>query len=193
MQSAIWRASQRQNAMRAAPVLLPERCSLKKPMTEKFDDEDSGGNVHANLRRPNAERLKIKSGLVIEITKAIRSPGITQVDAGEHMGLAQPKVSLMLRGQFSSVSARRNRCSLAHISTRHKKTDTVHHHELFWHIHPKGNALSGGYRPCHLCDSGIWSGRDLVQPVNEARSAERDFNKCHAVDCLRRCAANRIY
>ena len=90
-------------------------------MTEKFDDEDSGGNVHENLGRPNAERRKIKSGLVIEITKAIRSPGIRQVDAGEHMGLAQAKVSLMLRGQFSSVSARRNRCSLAHISTRHKK------------------------------------------------------------------------
>lgn len=60
--------------------------------------EMSSGNVFADLGLPDADKLKIKSGLVIEITKAMRKLGLTQKAASERMGIPQPKVSAMLRG-----------------------------------------------------------------------------------------------
>ena len=69
--------------------------------------ERSSGNVFADLGLPDAEKLKIKSGLVIEITKAVRKLGLTQEEAARRMGITQPKVSGMLRGDFSNLSERK--------------------------------------------------------------------------------------
>jgi len=63
--------------------------------------------VFADLGLPNAENLKIKSGLVIEITKAIRRLNLTQAQAAERMGISQPKVSALLGGEFSNLSERK--------------------------------------------------------------------------------------
>ena len=65
------------------------------------------GNVFADLGLPDADKLKIKSGLVIEITTAMRTMGITQKAAAERMGISQPKVSAMLRGDFTNLSERK--------------------------------------------------------------------------------------
>ena len=62
-----------------------------------------------------ADKLKIKSGVVIEITRAIRKLGLTQEEAGRRMGIPQPKVSAMLRGDFSELSERRLMDSLNHL------------------------------------------------------------------------------
>ena len=56
---------------------------------------------------PDADKLKIKSGLVIEITKAVRKLGLTQDEAARRMGITQPKVSGMLRGDFTNLSERK--------------------------------------------------------------------------------------
>jgi predicted XRE-type DNA-binding protein len=72
-----------------------------------IDVEVSSGNVFADLGLPDAEKLKIKSGLVIEITRAIRRLGLNQEEAGRRMGVSQPKVSSMLRGDFSNLSERK--------------------------------------------------------------------------------------
>jgi len=69
--------------------------------------EKGTGNVFADLGLPDADKLKIKSGLVIEITKAMRTMGITQKAAAERMGISQPKVSAMLRGDFANLSERK--------------------------------------------------------------------------------------
>ena len=69
--------------------------------------ETSSGNVFADLGLANADKLKIKSGLVIEITKAIRKLGLTQAEAAQRMGITQPKVSGMLRGDFANLSERK--------------------------------------------------------------------------------------
>jgi predicted XRE-type DNA-binding protein len=63
--------------------------------------------VFADLGLPDADKLKIKSGLVIEITRAVRKLGLTQEEAGRRMGIPQPKVSAMLRGDFSNLSERK--------------------------------------------------------------------------------------
>jgi predicted XRE-type DNA-binding protein len=65
------------------------------------------GNVFADLRLRDAAKLKIKSGLVMEITRAIRKHGLTQQEAAKRIGLTQPKVSGMLRGDFSNLSERK--------------------------------------------------------------------------------------
>lgn len=69
--------------------------------------EWNSGNVFADLGLPDADKLKIKSGLVIEITKAIRHLKLTQKAAAERMGIPQPKVSAMLRGDFANLSERK--------------------------------------------------------------------------------------
>lgn len=67
----------------------------------------SSGNVFADLSLPDAEKLKMKSGLMIEITKAVRRLDLTQEEAGRRMGLPQPKVSALLRGDFTNLSERK--------------------------------------------------------------------------------------
>ena len=41
----------------------------------------------ADLGLPDAGKLKVKSGLVIEITRAVRRLGLTQEEAGRRMGI----------------------------------------------------------------------------------------------------------
>jgi predicted XRE-type DNA-binding protein len=80
---------------------------MRKRMIDGVEIEKSSGNVFADLGLPDANRLKIKSGLVIEITKAVRNLGLSQEEAGRRMGLPQPKVSGLFRGDFSNVSERK--------------------------------------------------------------------------------------
>jgi predicted XRE-type DNA-binding protein len=67
----------------------------------------SSHNVFADLGLPEADKLKIKTGLVVEIRKATRILELTQHDAAKRMGISQPKVSDMMRGDFSNLSERK--------------------------------------------------------------------------------------
>jgi predicted XRE-type DNA-binding protein len=69
--------------------------------------EISSGNVFADVELPDAPKLKIKSGLVIEITKAVRKMGLSQEEVGRRMGISQAKVSGLLRGDFTNLSERK--------------------------------------------------------------------------------------
>ncbi|GHU07158.1 transcriptional regulator [Betaproteobacteria bacterium] len=80
---------------------------MAKRAVEDIEVEVSSGNVFADLGLPDADKLKIKSGLVIEITRAVRRLGLTQEEAGRRMGIPQPKVSAMMRGDFSNLSERK--------------------------------------------------------------------------------------
>src|ERR1017187_10597590 len=77
---------------------------MAKRALNGIEVEASSGNVFADLGLPDAEQLKIKSGLVIEITRAVRRLGLTQEEAGRRMGIPQPKVSGLMRGDFSNLS-----------------------------------------------------------------------------------------
>ena len=80
---------------------------MAKRIIDGIEVEMGSGNVFADLGLPDAEKLKIKSGLVIEITRAVRKLGLTQDEAARRMGITQPKVSGMLRGDFSNLSERK--------------------------------------------------------------------------------------
>lgn len=80
---------------------------MQKRIVEGTEVQRSSDNVFADLGLPDAGKLKIKSGLVIEIRKAMRSLGLTQQEAARRMGIPQPKVSGMMRGDFSNLSERK--------------------------------------------------------------------------------------
>ena len=80
---------------------------MKKRLVDGIEVQRSSGNVYADLGLPDAERLKIKTGLVVEIRKAMRPLGLTQQEAARRMGITQPKVSDMMRGDFSNLSERK--------------------------------------------------------------------------------------
>jgi predicted XRE-type DNA-binding protein len=80
---------------------------MNKRVIDGVEVQRSSGNVFADLGLPDADKLKIKSGLVIEIRKAMRQQGLTQQEAATRMGITQPKVSDMMRGDFSNLSERK--------------------------------------------------------------------------------------
>lgn len=80
---------------------------MKKRLVDGVEVQRSSGNVFADLGLPDADKLKIKTGLVIEIRKAMRRLELTQQEAARRMGITQPKVSDMMRGDFSNLSERK--------------------------------------------------------------------------------------
>lgn len=80
---------------------------MAERILDGIEVETSSGNVFLDLGLPDAEQLKIKSGLVIEITRAVWRLGLTQDEAGSRMGISQAKVSGMMRGDFSNLSERK--------------------------------------------------------------------------------------
>ena len=80
---------------------------MHKKIIDGVEVQRSSGNVFADLGLPDAEKLKVKTGLVIEIRKAMRRLGLTQQEAAKRMGVSQPKISDMMRGDFSDISERK--------------------------------------------------------------------------------------
>jgi predicted XRE-type DNA-binding protein len=80
---------------------------MKKRVIDGIEVQRGSGNVYADLGLPDAEKLKIKTGLVVEIRKAMRRLGLTQQEAAKRMGITQPKVSDMMRGDFANLSERK--------------------------------------------------------------------------------------
>ena len=69
--------------------------------------ERGSGNVFADLDLPDADSLMVKAELVTRIDAIIRRRGITQAEAGRILGLSQPDVSRLLRGDFHEYSLER--------------------------------------------------------------------------------------
>lgn len=65
------------------------------------------GNVFADLGFPDAEELKAKADLVIQIIRIIEERSLKQVEAAEIMGIDQPKVSQLVRGKLDGFSMER--------------------------------------------------------------------------------------
>lgn len=64
-------------------------------------------NVFADLRVPDADAHLLKAQLVARVQEVIRSRKLTQVRAAELIGVSQPDVSRMLKGQFREISVER--------------------------------------------------------------------------------------
>jgi predicted XRE-type DNA-binding protein len=80
---------------------------MKTRLIAGVEVHQGSGNVFADLGLANAEKLKIKTGLVVEIRKAMHQLGLTQQEAAKRMSITQPKVSDMMRGNFANLSERK--------------------------------------------------------------------------------------
>jgi predicted XRE-type DNA-binding protein len=64
-------------------------------------------NVFKDLGIPNAEEHLIKAQLVFKIDSIMKGRGLKQAEAAELLGIKQPDVSKMLRGEFRQFSVER--------------------------------------------------------------------------------------
>ena len=69
--------------------------------------ERGSGNVFADLDLPDADAHLLKAELVSRIDSIVRQRGITQAEAARILGLSQPDVSRLLRGDFRQYSIER--------------------------------------------------------------------------------------
>ena len=105
---------------------------MKTRLVDGVEVQRGSGNVFADLGLPDADKLQIKTGLVMEIRKAMRHLNLTQQDAAKRMGITQPKVSDMMRGDFTNLSERKLMDCLTRlgydieISVRPSKAETGH-------------------------------------------------------------------
>ena len=61
-------------------------------------------NVYADLGFKDAGEMLVKAQLVVKIAEILRDRGWSQLEAATVLGLTQPKLSKMLRGQFRGIS-----------------------------------------------------------------------------------------
>ena len=64
------------------------------------------GNVFRDLGfgPQEAENLKIRSGLMIEIRRIVEERGLRQTDAAELFGTTQPRISELVRGRIDQFT-----------------------------------------------------------------------------------------
>jgi predicted XRE-type DNA-binding protein len=61
-------------------------------------------NVYADLGFADADEMLVKAQLATKIGEIIKRRRLTQVAAAEIVGMPQPKLSGLLRGQFRGIS-----------------------------------------------------------------------------------------
>jgi predicted XRE-type DNA-binding protein len=65
------------------------------------------GNVFADLGHPDPESHLLKAQLVARLASVLKDQGLTQADAAQRVGVSQPDISRLLRGQFRDISVER--------------------------------------------------------------------------------------
>jgi predicted XRE-type DNA-binding protein len=86
---------------------------IGKTVKKKARPEDEipvtrgSGNVFADLGFEDAEDLQTKAELTRQIRNRVRSLKLTQVQAGERLGIGQPDVSKLMNGRYTGFSVDR--------------------------------------------------------------------------------------
>ena len=75
--------------------------------TTTLASEKSSGNVFADLGLPHPEQELLKARLTLQIYRDIKARDLTQVQAGEILGIKQPHVSLLMRNRSGNFSVER--------------------------------------------------------------------------------------
>ena len=80
---------------------------MTRKTAKGIDYEAGTGNVYADLGFADAGEMLAKARIVAQIGRIIQARKLTQVQAAELLGIDQPKVSALLRGQFKGYSQER--------------------------------------------------------------------------------------
>lgn len=73
----------------------------------KKKGQERSSTVFKDLRIPNAEEHLIKAQLVFKVERIIKARSLKQAEVAELLGIRQPDVSDMLRGEFKQFSVER--------------------------------------------------------------------------------------
>ena len=99
-----------------------------------LDYEVGSDNIFADLGLDNAEELKTKTLLLIEIRRIVKKKKLKQIDIAGLLDIPQPKVSKLLNGKASGFSTDRLMQFLTaldqdvNISVKPKPKNRVHAH-----------------------------------------------------------------
>jgi predicted XRE-type DNA-binding protein len=66
--------------------------------------EKGSGNIFADIGFANDQEMLVKANLALKISEIIAQRRLTQIEAAAILGMPQPKLSKLLRGQFHGVS-----------------------------------------------------------------------------------------
>jgi predicted XRE-type DNA-binding protein len=69
--------------------------------------KQSSGNIFQDLGFPNPEREQLKARLTLQIYRLVKDRKLTQAEAGKILGIQQPHVSGLMRGQSGAFSVER--------------------------------------------------------------------------------------
>jgi predicted XRE-type DNA-binding protein len=79
---------------------------VKKSHLHGVEIIESSRNIYADLGLEDAAKLKIKSDVVIKMMMTKKRLNLNQDQAAKRMGISQPNLSGMIRGNFSNLSER---------------------------------------------------------------------------------------
>jgi predicted XRE-type DNA-binding protein len=86
---------------------ITEKGTTKMKRNAKIRVKEGSGNIFADLGFANPEREELKARLTLQIYRLIKERGLTQAQAGEVLGIKQPHVSSLMRGQSGAFSVER--------------------------------------------------------------------------------------
>jgi predicted XRE-type DNA-binding protein len=86
---------------------MSEEHAMAKRQARQAKLEAGSRNVYADLGFADADEMLVKAQLVSKISEIIRARGFSQTEAAQHLGLPQPKLSKLMRGQFRGISERK--------------------------------------------------------------------------------------
>ena len=102
-------------------------------MTQESVFEESSGNVFADLGLEDAEELFTRGKIGIEVLHLLKQRNLKQREISKLLGIPQPEVSYLMRGEFQ-------RFSEGKLLTFLKRLDT----EISLHLRPRHAATQTG-------------------------------------------------
>jgi predicted XRE-type DNA-binding protein len=91
--------------------------------------EESSGNIFADLGFDDADEMLMRGKIGIQVVRLLRERNVKQREAAELLGVSQPEVSHLMKGEFQ-------RFSEGKLLTFLKRLDT----EITLHIRPQNTA-----------------------------------------------------
>lgn len=76
-------------------------------MSSSIEVHASNPNIFAELGLPDSDNHFLKAQIVAELYRLTNESKLTQSKAGEKMGISQPEVSRMFKGNFREYSVER--------------------------------------------------------------------------------------
>ena len=73
-------------------------------MPRRMKVEEGSGNVFADIGLPNPEEALAKAEIARQVNRILTERGLSQVQAGELLKIAQPRVSDLVRGRLGKFS-----------------------------------------------------------------------------------------